>query len=52
MYFFLAKPRPEVVWYKENRTTLIHEQILDSDKYTLEQKYDERLRDSEIDRVF
>ncbi|CAG2228881.1 ANK [Mytilus edulis] len=42
-----AQPRAEVIWYKENRTTLINEQILDNDKYTLEQQYDERLRDDE-----
>ncbi|XP_063439090.1 lachesin-like [Mytilus trossulus] len=42
-----AQPRAEVIWYKENRTSLINEQILDNDKYTLEQQYDERLRDDE-----
>ncbi|XP_076110102.1 lachesin-like [Mytilus galloprovincialis] len=42
-----AEPRAEVVWYKENKTTLIDEQILDSDKYTLQEQYDERLRDGE-----
>ncbi|VDI29599.1 Hypothetical predicted protein, partial [Mytilus galloprovincialis] len=42
-----AEPRAEVVWYKENRTTLINEQILDNDKYTLGQQHDERLKADE-----
>ena len=47
MFYFLAEPRAEVVWYKENRTTLINEQILDNDKYTLGQQHDERLKADE-----
>ncbi|CAC5383967.1 HNT [Mytilus coruscus] len=42
-----AEPRAEVVWYKENSTTLQKELIQDNDKYTLEQQYDKRLKADE-----
>ncbi|XP_052060070.1 lachesin-like isoform X4 [Mytilus californianus] len=42
-----AEPRAEVVWYKENSTTLQKELIRDNDKYTLEQQYDKRLKADE-----